>query len=197
MICSSHEEEKVFRIAKGIIPPHSSACMVIHWCSAACCASGIKGLSLGKLQVSGRHMRPNRPSFWIRHPQNRGGGHGERPTSNAHVPSRLPPASSANGQLRRTAKFVGLRKIRISPETVVRTASTCGCMLHGVVDGCCSPGCTPACGGGCGVAPAPVAPAAVVGGAAGGGYPQPTGCMGKRVTLKYPCSSSNTKRKMQ
>ena len=67
-------------------------------------------------------------------------------------------------------------------ETVVRTASTCRCMLHGVVDG---------------VAPAPVAPAAVVGGAAGGGYPQPTGCMGKRVTLKYPCSSSNTKRKMQ
>ena len=65
------------------------------------------------------------------------------------------------------------------------------------MDGCCSPGCTAACGGGCGVAPAPMAPAAVVGGAAGGGYPQPTGCMGKWVTLKYPCSSSNTKRKMQ
>ena len=81
-------------------------------------------------------------------------------------------------------------------ETVARTASTCGCMLHSVVDGGCSPGCTAACGGGCGVAPAPVAPAAVVGGAAGGGDPQPTGCMDKRVTLKYPCSSSNTKRKM-
>ena len=73
-ICSSHEEEKVFRIAKGIIPPHSSACMVIHWCSAACCAPGIKGLSLGKLQLSRRHMRANRTSFWIRHPQNSVGG---------------------------------------------------------------------------------------------------------------------------
>ena len=89
------------------------------------------------------------------------------------------------------------KSVARATETVVRTASTCGCMLHGVVDGCCSPGCTAACGGGCGVAPAPVAPAAVVGGAAGGGYPQPMGCMGKRVTLKYPCSSSNTKRKMQ
>ena len=89
------------------------------------------------------------------------------------------------------------KSVARATETIVRTASTCGWMLHGVVDGCCSPGCKAACGGGCGVAPAPVAPAAVVGGVAGGGYPQPTGCMGKRVTLKYPCSSSNTKRKMQ
>ena len=89
------------------------------------------------------------------------------------------------------------KSVARATETVVRTASTCGCMLHSVVEGCCSPGCTAACGGGCGVAPALVAPAAVVGGAAGGGYPQPTGCMGKRVTLKYPCSGSNTKRKMQ
>ena len=44
-------------------------------------------------------MRHNRASFWIRHPENRGGGHGERPMSNAHVPSSLPPASFANGQL--------------------------------------------------------------------------------------------------
>ena len=28
--CSSHEEEKVFLNAKGIIPCHSAACMVIH-----------------------------------------------------------------------------------------------------------------------------------------------------------------------
>ena len=88
------------------------------------------------------------------------------------------------------------KSVARATETVVREARTCGCMLHGVVDGCRSPGCTAACGGGCGVAPAAVAAAAIVGGAAGGGYPQPTGCMGKRVTLKYPCSSSNTKRKM-
>ena len=30
-------------------------------------------------------------------------------------PPASPPASFANGQLRRTAKFVGLRKTRISP----------------------------------------------------------------------------------
>ena len=113
-ICSCHEKEEV-PIAKGIIPLHSSACMVIHWCYAACCASGIKGLSLGKLQVSRRNMRPSHASFWIQHPQNRWGGHGESPMSNAHVPSCLPPASLRNGQLLRSAKFVGLRKIGISP----------------------------------------------------------------------------------
>ena len=48
------------------VPPlHSSACTVIHWCSVACCASGIKELSLWKLQVYRRTMRPNHASFWM------------------------------------------------------------------------------------------------------------------------------------
>ena len=98
-----------------------------------------------------------------------------------------------NEDLRSAHKETGSthnKSVARATETVVRTTRTCGWMLHGVgLDGCCSPGCTVACGGGCGVAPAAVAAAAVVGGAAGGGYPKPTGCMGKRVTLKYPCSA--------
>ena len=31
------------------------------------------------------------------------------------------------------------KSVARATETVVRTASTCGCMLHGVVDGCRSP----------------------------------------------------------
>ena len=31
------------------------------------------------------------------------------------------------------------KSVARATEPVVRTASTCGCMLHGVVDGCCSP----------------------------------------------------------
>ena len=102
-----------------------------HWKTAAHWGAQAQRLSWGELgQLLGQRLRKTRES-----------------TRNEDVRSaHNETASTHNKSVARATETV----VRAT-ETVVRTASTCGCMLHGVVDGCCSHGCTTACGGGCGV----------------------------------------------